>query len=117
MLRFCGFHIELEIDSILEWSGNEAVLFSASSPDGQLWLIVRRAADDIQDACFWCAPASRRALDLVASRQAQAADVVRHSLTGWVEIVRMVAGHAVPDRRISCSELVAGPGEFSLEAA
>ena len=42
---------------------------------------------------------------LQARTQLEAVAAVRHSLTGWVEVVRVVGGHAVPDRRVACSEL------------
>jgi len=43
----------------------------------------------------------------VAAGLTSAADAVRHSTTGWVEVVSVIDGHSVPDRRLSCSDLSA----------
>ena len=104
MLRFCGFALELFVDEVLERKFDEPVVCSATDFTGQRWLIVE--ADHKDKQLSWlCAPASAKAVDLVTSGRATAVDAVRHSSTGWVELVRVVDGHAVPDRRVRCSDL------------
>jgi hypothetical protein len=111
MLRFCGFDIELIVDEILRREGDEPAVCSAVDQGGQRWLIVEGARRG-SDVSWFCAPASRRVIDLVATGRAAPADAVMHSETGWVEVVRVVEGHSVPDRRMLCAqlagELVAG---------
>jgi hypothetical protein len=91
MLRFCGFGLELFIDEVLERDHDDPV--EAERKD--------------KDLSWLCAPASTRAVDLVAAGLTSAADAVRHSTTGWVEVVSVIDGHSVPDRRLSCSDLSA----------
>jgi hypothetical protein len=104
MLRFCGFDLELMVDSVLRRRSDEPVLCSARDLTGQQWLIVEAAHQD-EDLSWLCAPASSKVVELVAAGRAAPADAVLHSATGWVEMVSMVHGHTVPDRRIRCSEL------------
>jgi hypothetical protein len=104
MLRFCGFDIELTVDTVLERHDDRSAVFSATDGDGEHWLIVEDATDE--KVISWiCAPASDRVVELVASGRAAATDALCHSRTGWVEVVRVVDGHAVPDQRVACAEL------------
>lgn len=106
MLRFCGFEFELFVDAVLFRQADDPVVCSATDMCGRRWLILE--TDHKGKELSWlCAPASPKVVDLVASGKATAADAIRHSKTGWVELVRVVDGHAVPDRRIRCSELPA----------
>ena len=105
MLKFCGFDLELTVETVLQRRDDQPAVFSAFDPRGDHWLIVEAGSDD-HGFSWICAPASERAVDLVATGQAAAVDAVRHSLTGWVEVVRVVDGHAVPDQRVSCAELM-----------
>jgi hypothetical protein len=109
MLRFCGFDLELEVDSVLQRRCEEPVVCSATDPGGRRWLIVESERPTDEVPSWLCAPASPRAVQMVESGRAAAADVVLHSFTGWVEVVEMVNGHSVPERRVRCSEL-AGSG-------
>jgi hypothetical protein len=62
--------------------------------------------DDDQDHPAWlCAPVSRRAIRAVLDGHASPHDVLRHSATGTVELVRVAEGRAVPDRCLLCSEV------------
>ena len=106
MLRFCGFEIELFVDEVLQREGDEPAVCSAVDQVGQRWLIVEGAHRG-SDISWYCAPASRRAIDLVAAGRAAPSDAVMHSETGWVEVVRLVEGHSVPDRRVLCAQLAA----------
>ena len=107
MLRFCGHDVELAVEAVLDRRpGQPAVFCARDAADGH-WLIVEGAGSD-RDRTWVCAPASPRAIALVSAGAAAPADAVRHSLTGWVEVVRVVEGHAVPDRRIPCSDLAPG---------
>ncbi len=106
MLRFCGFDLELTVDTVLQRKSDQAAVFSAVDQAGEHWLIVEAGSDE--HAISWvCAPASDRALKFVAAGRASAVDVLKHSLTGWVEVVRVLDGHAVPEQRLSCAELSA----------
>jgi hypothetical protein len=107
MLRFCGFDLELVIDSVLERRGDQPAVCAATDPADQLWLIVE-AAHREPDLSWLCAPVSSRVMELVSDGRASAIDAVRHSRTGWVEVVRVVDGHAVPDERVACAQLTAG---------
>jgi hypothetical protein len=104
MLRFCGFGLELFIDEVLERHHDDPVVCSATDFTGQRWLIVEGERKD-KELSWLCAPASSKAVDLVAAGLTTAADAVRHSTTGWVEVVSVVNGHSVPDRRLSCCDL------------
>lgn len=106
MLRFCGFDLELTVQGAIDGHLDGPVAYRATDDSGGHWLIVE-APDRAGDLCWMCAPASERAVELVASGQASATDAVLHSRTGWVEMVRVVDGHAVPDQRLSCSEVAA----------
>jgi hypothetical protein len=105
MLKFCGFDLELSVDSVVQHDPDRPAVFSATDSDGDHWLIVEAGRDERQFSWF-CAPASDRAVELVATGRASASDAVRHSRTGWVEVVRVVNGHAVPDERVTCAEIV-----------
>lgn len=107
MLRFCGFDLELTVEGLLGRPADEPAAYRATDAAGDDWLIVE-APGAGRDLSWWCAPASRRAVELVASGHAAPTDAVLHSRTGWVEIVRVVGGHAVPDERVACSELASG---------
>lgn len=106
MLRFCGFDLELTVESVLQRRLDDPAVCTATDPSGQRWLIVEVPGDG-DDLSWYCAPASARAVEQVVSGRAAARDAVLHSQTGWVEVVSVVAGRTVPDRRLPCSELTA----------
>lgn len=104
MLKFCGFDLELTVESVLQRQDDQPAVFTAVDYLGDQWLIVE--ADSDEHGFSWiCAPVSDRVVQLLTLGRASATDAVRHSLTGWVEVIRVVDGHAVPDQRMSCSEL------------
>lgn len=117
MLRFCGFDFELAVDSVLLRQDGEPAVFSATDPCGDHWLIVETQGADGGDVAWICAPASARVVELIADGRATASDALRHSKTGWVEVVRVVDGHAVPDQRLTCAELGALESAFARGAA
>lgn len=105
VLKFCGFELELNVETVLERQPDQRAVFSATDALGEHWLIVEEAAEE--DRVSWlCAPVSARMLELVGSGRAATPDAVRHSRTGWVEVVRVIGGRTVPDQRLLCSELV-----------
>ena len=104
MLKFCGFDLELTVETVLHRQDDQPAVFTAIDALGDQWLIVEAASDD-HGFSWVCAPASDRAVELVAAGRASATDAVRHSSTGWVEVIRVVDGHAVPDERVRCSDL------------
>jgi hypothetical protein len=105
MMKFCGYELELfagevyaEIDNISVRAGTDFL--------GGHWLIVR--VDDDPDHLVWvCAPVSTRALHEVAVGHAAVRDVLRHSITGTVEVVIVDHGRSMPDRCVLCSDLPA----------
>ncbi|HET9732987.1 MAG TPA: hypothetical protein VFP54_09970 [Acidimicrobiales bacterium] len=108
MLKFCGFDLELTVEAVLQRDAQQPAVFSATDPAGDHWLIVEAGGD--AHAFSWiCAPASGRAVEQVATGRATPLDALRHSLTGWVEVVRVVDGHAVPEQRMACAELTVLP--------
>ena len=109
MLKFCGFELELNVDGILQRTGDHLTVLSATDFHAEPWLIVEAGSDDHETA-WVCAPVSRRAIELVAAGRALAADAVKHSHSGWVEIVRIIDGRAVPDERVLCADLAPLPG-------
>jgi hypothetical protein len=104
MLRFCGFGLELFVDEVLTRRSDAPIVCSASDAAGRRWLIVEAAPKDAQ-MTWVCAPASLRMVELVGSGRASAADAVRHSLTGWVEIASTIGGRSIPEQRVACSRL------------
>jgi hypothetical protein len=116
MLRFCGFGLELFVDEVLYRQADDPVVCAATDMCGRRWLILETAHKD-KSLSWLCAPASSKVVDLVATGRATAADAVRHSKTGWVELVRVVDGHSVPDRRIRCSELPVDLSKAVLQPA
>jgi hypothetical protein len=104
MLRFCGFGLELFVSEVLTRRCDDPIVCSATDDAGRWWLIVEAVHKDAQ--MIWvCAPASPRMVELVGSGRASATDAVRHSLTGWVEIVSTIDGRSVPEQRVACSRL------------
>ncbi|MDA8046531.1 MAG: hypothetical protein M0Z30_15035 [Actinomycetota bacterium] len=106
MLRFCGFDLELTVETVLPRQPDQRAVFSAIDSTGEHWLIVEGGHGDGR-VTWICAPASARVVELVSAGRAAAADAVHHSRTGWVEVVRVVGGRTVPDQRVSCSALAA----------
>jgi hypothetical protein len=116
MLRFCGFDVELVVDEVLCRRSDDPVVCAATDDSGQRWLILETDHREMQ-LSWLCAPASPKVVDLVASGQAAPSDAVRHSNTGWVELVRVVDGHSVPDCRLRCSDLPLDLSGASLQPA
>jgi hypothetical protein len=104
VLRFCGYEIELAVESVVQHDEDLPAVCSAVDGEGHRYLIVE-AADRDGSPCWVCAPATDRAVAMVAEGRAAAYDAVLHSATGWVDVVRLVDGHAVPDQRVLCSHL------------
>ncbi len=103
MLRFCGFDLELLVDDVIsreQWPA----LCEAHDESGAHWLIVQ--VDDDQDHPAWlCEPVSPPAIRAVLEGRASPHDVLRHSATGTVELVRVAQGRAIPDRCLLCAEV------------
>lgn len=106
MLRFYGHDFELQVESVMVRHEGETSVCVATDDSGVHWLIVE-AGGDTRCRSWVCAPASERAVEMVASGRAAPLDALLHSLTGWVEVVRVVDGHSVPDQRITCSNMAA----------
>jgi hypothetical protein len=103
MLMFLGFDLELRIEVVVtrrDWP----TVYSARDLTDRQWLIVQ-VEDDPDHLAWLCAPASARAIQAVLTGHASPFDVVRHSQTGTVELVRIDHGQAVPERCLLCSDL------------
>jgi hypothetical protein len=103
MTNFYGYEIELfAIDVLTEVPG--ASVRSGVDLHGERWLIV--LVDEDPGHLVWmCAPVSSRALFEVAAGRAAVRDVLRHTVTGTVEVVTTIRGRAVPDRCLLCSDI------------
>lgn len=103
MLHFCGFDLELPVETVLageEWPS----LVAARDFTGCQWLIA--LVDDNPDHLEWvCAPVSVRGMQAVADGRANPIDAIRHSATGTVEIVTIDRGRPVPDRCLLCKDV------------
>lgn len=104
MIRFCGFGLELFVDTVLTRRCDDPIVCSATDGASRWWLIVE-AYKDKSGTVWVCAPASRKMVELVGTGQASAADAIRHSVTGWVEIVSRVGGRSIPEQRVPCAQL------------
>jgi hypothetical protein len=103
MTTFCGYDLELSADAALGDVPGVTVR-PGSDREGGRWLIV--GIDEDPEHLVWvCVPVSARALHEVVRGHASVRDVVRHSLTGTVEVVAVVQGRAVPDRCLLCADL------------
>ena len=84
-----AFDLELFIDEVL--GDHEPVMRSACDFQGEHWVIVQ--VDDDPEHLVWVrAPIGLRALRSVATGSASVRDAVRHSLTGYVEVVTVDHG-------------------------
>ena len=103
MMRFCGHELELLVDQVLarrDWP----CLCVAHDHRGDRWLVCQ--VRDEHDYVAWiCAPVSELMISLVKERQASPADVMRHSVTGTVELVALEHGRSVPDRCLILARL------------
>ena len=96
MLRFCGFDLELLVDDVLSREDWPSVC-CARDTEGCSWLIVQ-TDDDPENLEWMCARSSERAMGAVREGRASPEDLLRHSVTGTVELVAVEHGRAVPDR-------------------
>lgn len=103
MLHFCGFDLDLLVDTVLSGEDTPS-LCAARDFTGCQWLIA--LVDDNPDHLEWvCAPVSDRAIQAIADGRARAIDALRHSSTGTVKVVTIDHGKALPDRCLLCAEL------------
>ena len=103
MLRFCGFDLDLSVETILTrraWP----CLCAARDSAGHHWLIAL-VDDDPAHLVWLCAQVSERGMRAVADGRAEPADALRHSSTGTVEVVTVDHGRGVPDRCLLCAEV------------
>jgi len=107
MYRFCGYGLELFVDEVLARHRGTPTVSCATDATGQHWLIVALESD-LSHLSWVCAPVSSHATDLVRTGHTPAAEAVAHCPSGWVELVSVVDGHSVPDRRVACADLPAG---------
>ncbi len=103
MLRFCGFDLDLTVETMLirrDWPS----LCAGRDFAGGQWLIAL-VDDDPAHLVWLCAPVSERGMRAVADGRAEPVDALRHSSTGTVEVVTVDHGRAVPDRCLLCPEV------------
>jgi hypothetical protein len=117
VLTFCGYDLELVIDTVLDDQGGPT-LWSGVDGNGGYWLIAE--ADRNPAHLSWlCAPISGPALQAIKSGRAKPADAFRHSATGTVEVVTVEAGQAVPDQCLRCEDVapeLLPPADWRLDA-
>ena len=91
-----GWQAALSVDEVL--LADE--VFSAHDEQGRRYLIVHT------DSVTWlCAPISDRALECVASGDAELRAVFAHSSTGMVERLTVRAGRVCGESMVPCAEL------------
>src|SRR5579859_570522 len=96
MLRFFVYQLELNVEEVLAGENGPA-LCTARDANGQPWIIAQVGYDPARLA-WLCAPTSDRAAQAVTAHLADPRDVIRHSRTGTVELVRLEDGRPVHDQ-------------------
>jgi hypothetical protein len=103
MLIFCGFDLEVFIEGALDRAGWPTLCCARDFMGGE-WLIVQ-LDDEPLHLERTCAPASERAMQAVGTAIAGPADVLCHSATRRVELVRVDHCRAVPDGCLVCDSV------------
>jgi hypothetical protein len=103
-LMFFGFEIELTVEAVLVQDDAGARVCSAHDCNEQQWLIVN-VSDEPDDLAWLCVPVSERAIEAFLTGRGSIRDVICHSATGTVDLVRVEHGRAVPDRCLLCASL------------
>jgi hypothetical protein len=103
MPTVCGWDLQLDVDRVIcETEG--CFLGAATDPDGQTWLVLHRRAPDC--VAWLCGEVSSRMLEELEAGRAAPRDVLRHTLTGTVEIVTAAGGSEDGrDRCVCCADL------------
>jgi len=117
VLTFCGYDLELVIDSVLRGHGGPT-LWSGVDSDGGYWLIAEADHDPAHPA-WLCAPISAPALQAIKSGRAKPADAFSHSATGTVELVKIEGGLAIPDQCLRCEDVppeLLPPADWHLDS-
>jgi hypothetical protein len=103
MTNFYGYEIELFATKLVA-EGHGVSVQSGVDCSGGTWLIV--LGDRDPEHLVWiCAPVSPRALSELAQGKATVRDVLRHTVTGTVEVVTVEGGRAVPDSCMLCCNI------------
>jgi hypothetical protein len=115
MFVFVGFDLEMTIDRVLiQEEGPQLCI--GTDPSGQRWLVFRSLSN--AEASLWlCSPLTDRALRQVETGRATPRDALRHSSTGWVELVSFAGGRVAPERCLLCGEIpepLLPPAEFRV---
>ena len=117
MLTFCGYELELVIDSVLD-DHVGPTLWSGVDSDGGYWLMAEADLDPAH-LSWLCPPISAPALRAIKSGRANPADAFRHSATGTVELVSIADGQAVPDQCLRCEDVapeLLPPADWHLDS-
>ncbi len=103
MLHFLGRDIDIDVDQILRLSGGLPAVCAGSDANGQRWLLIKlsHGPDEIR---WVCSPVTDPVVVQVVSGRAAPADVVRHSCTGWVELVTFHPGEPPTESCVLCAE-------------
>jgi hypothetical protein len=103
MLHFLGRDIEMDVDRVLRLSGGLPAVCAGLDTNGQRWLLIKLAEGP--DGVRWvCAPVTDRVVEAVDGGRAGPADVVRHSCTGWVELVTFTVGEPPRESCVLCDD-------------
>lgn len=106
MLTFLGHELWFTVNEVLERHGDHPAVCSAADDTGRPWLVVE--VDDRAEHLVWvCVPASGPMLEAVVDGRAELASVIRHSVTGWVDVVTVEQGRAAPDSCVLCAAIPA----------
>ncbi|MBO0728726.1 MAG: hypothetical protein J2P57_05675 [Acidimicrobiaceae bacterium] len=103
MLHFLGRDIEVEVDRVLRLSGGLPAVCAGSDANRQRWLLFK-LGEGPERVRWVCAPVTDRVVEAVAAGQAKPADVIRHSCTGWVELVTFTVGEPPRESCLLCAE-------------
>src|SRR5579875_1787111 len=103
MMHFLGLDIEMDVDRVIRLSGGLPAVCVASDANGQRWLLIKLC--EVPDRVRWvCAPVTDRVVDAVDRGRAAPADVIRHSCTGWVELVTFTLGAPPTESCVLCAD-------------
>jgi hypothetical protein len=103
MFFFLGCDLEIIIDCVLIRADGPR-LCAGTDFTGRRWLVFRSRSDRHQSV-WLCSPISERALREVETGRATPRDALRHSCTGWAEVVSYVDGRVVPDMCLPCGDI------------
>ena len=104
MFHFCGYDLALSVERVHSFAHGYPAVCVGQDLDMQRWLVVL-VDHDPNHLCWVCSPTTDRAIAELDGGNATPADLCRHSVTGWVEVVTVEGGRPVRDRCLLCPEI------------